>query len=175
MRRNCVRGSEAWLDLHVEIASFIIACLSALAALLASWYARGQKKIAERATLASEAASVEARRSADAAVEVAEIERQRRAEEVAHDERDRIRFELVHGDKAKYFVQQSGSEPAFDVRIESEEFGPMRIALPQLGAGQRRQIFVEKSAGTSADAHILVTWHEHPDLSDPVRSQKLYP
>jgi hypothetical protein len=60
----------------MTIASFVISCLAAVAAVAAAWYVRGQKR-------AADLAASEAKRSADAAAEVVDIERSRRADEVA--------------------------------------------------------------------------------------------
>lgn len=84
------------MDSGMTVAAFVISCLSVLAAGLAVWYARAQKRVAERAAAASErsadaaeSSAREATRSADAATELASIERDRRADEIEHAEQER--------------------------------------------------------------------------------------
>lgn len=73
----------------MTVAAFVISCFGLLVACLAAWYGRGQKRAAEKS-------ADEAKRSADAAVALAEVEAARRAEEVAESERGRVRFVLEY-------------------------------------------------------------------------------
>jgi hypothetical protein len=160
----------------MEIASFVIACVSALGTLFASLYARGQKKAAVASAAIADAAKEEARRAADAAAEMAEIERARRAEEVTAAERDHVRFILEPVGGPRYLLRNDGTASAFGVHVETGDLAyEGHVAdIEEFPAGDCREYFLERSVATGPDAHVLVTWYRHRDRSDMRRSQKLY-
>jgi len=154
-------------DPSVDIASFVIACVSALMAIVAVWYSRGQKKIAE-------AAKEEARRSADAAAVVAQIERERRDEEITAIEQNRVFFDLKPKGGDRFLIAHEGNASAFGVHIDVNQLGWLEISdFEEWEPGDKIEFFAIRSAASGS--HILVTWHQQSDRSDLQRSQKLHP
>jgi hypothetical protein len=150
----------------MTVASFVISCAAVLVALGALWYARGQK-------LAAEQSALEAKRSADAAAELAKIEQERRADEVDQANRLRVRFNLVHHNKSAYLLRNDGTDSAYRVHVDSQDIiarGDFDFA--EFTAGETHKFILARTMG-SAD-HITVTWHDEPDHSDSPRSVKLY-
>jgi hypothetical protein len=158
----------------MEIASFVIACVSALGTVFASLYARGQEKAALASAAIAEAAKEEAKRAADAAAEMTDIERARRTEEVAAAERDRVWFILEPVGGPRYLLRNDGTASAFGVHVEAGDLAYKgHVAdIEEFSAGDCREYFLERSVATGPDAHVLVTWHRH--RSDTRRSQKVY-
>lgn len=134
----------------------------------AAWYARAQKAIAARA-------ADEAKRSADAAAEVAEIERNRRAEEVAAAEAGRVKFELIPESGSTYLLANTGTESAFGVHVDTGGMGTSgeEVDFDEFPANEGCRYVLGRGYGSHQADHVLVTWHHLPDLSDPPRSAKL--
>jgi len=95
----------------MTVASLLISCVAAVAAIGAVWYGRGQKR-------AAETASQEARRAADAAADMATIERDRRAEELAEAERNRVVFRLEYEVGSAYRLRNRGTDTAYGVHVD---------------------------------------------------------
>lgn len=153
----------------MEIASFVIACVSATGALWAVWYARAQKTIAVRAT-------EEAKRSADAAADVAAIERERRAEEVAEADRQRVRFVLEHEHGHAYRLHNLGTDTAFGVHVDTGGMGVQDEVtdIDEFPSGDAPRYLLARTMDPSQADYVLVTWHHLADRSDPRRSARLY-
>lgn len=154
------------MNRSMTIASFVISCVAVLVAVGALWYARGQK-------LAAENSALEAKRSADAAAALVEIESERRTEEVDEANRLRVQFNLVHHNKSAYLLRNDGTDSAYGVHVDSPDLiarGDFDFA--EFTAGEAHKFILGRSMG-SAD-HITVTWHHEPDRSDSPRSVKLY-
>jgi hypothetical protein len=155
-------------DPRMEIAALVIALLSAAGTVWAAWYARAQKVIAKEA-------AGDAKRSADAAAEVAKIERDRRSEEVAAADASRVDFELVRRGGDSWLLRNKGTESAFGVHVDP---GNLRsrgeMDFDEFPAREARRYLFVRTLGSDQTDHVLVTWHHLPDLSDPPRQQKLY-
>ena len=152
----------------MTIASFVISCLAAVAAVIAVWYGRGQKRAADRA-------AAEARRSADAAAEVTEIERARRADEVADTDRRRVRFELIPEGGHAYLLRNVGTDTAYDVRVETGGMGAVGEVedFDEFEAGSKHRYFLARTSDPGQAEHVVVTWQHRQDLSDARQSTKL--
>jgi len=124
----------------MTIASFVISCLAAVAAVAATWYGRGQK-------LAADWAAAEAKRSADAAAEVTEIERARRAVEVADADRRRVRFELMPDGNHAYLLRNVGTDTAYGVHVETGGMGTVEEAqgFDEFEAGSKHRYFLART------------------------------
>ncbi|GAA5115992.1 hypothetical protein GCM10025762_31640 [Haloechinothrix salitolerans] len=146
----------------MTIAAFVIACLSALGTLGAVWYARR--------------AVAEARRSADAAKDVADIERARRADEVAEADRQRVKFRLLHRTKDSYVLRNAGTDSAYGVHVDTGGLGvPGEIThFDEFGADEEQPFILSRSLG-QGPVHVVVAWHMRPDRSDSPQTAKLLP
>jgi hypothetical protein len=100
----------------MTVASFVISAVALVVAAVAAWYGRGQKRTADRS-------AAEAKRSADAAAEVAAIERGRRADEVADADRRRVCFELVSEGNHAYLLRNTGTDTAYGVHVDTGGMG----------------------------------------------------
>jgi len=146
----------------MTIAAFVIACMSALGTLGAVWYAHR--------------AVSEARRSADAANDVADIERARRADEVAEADRQRVKFRLLHRTKDAYVLQNAGTDPAYGVHVDTGGLGVHGeiTDFAEFDADEEQQFILSRSLGQEP-SHVVVAWHMRPDRSDPPQTVKLRP
>lgn len=150
----------------MTVASFVISCVAALFAASAVWYARGQK-------LAAEKSALEAKRSADAAAEMARIEQERRAEEVTQAEKLRVQFNLVHHNKSAYLLRNDGTDSAYGVHVDAQGIVARgETDFEQFAAGDAHKYILARSMG-SPD-HITVTWHHRSDRSDSASSAKFH-
>ncbi|SDH61072.1 hypothetical protein SAMN05216553_13515 [Lentzea fradiae] len=150
----------------MTVASFIISVVAVLVAMGALWYARGQKLAAERS-------AQEAKRSADAAADLAKIERDRRRDEVDEAKRLRVRFNLVHHNKSAYLLRNDGTDTVYGVHVDAQNIlirGDSDIS--EFPSGDSHKYVLGRTMD-SGD-HIIVTWHHEPDRSDSPRSTKLY-
>lgn len=155
----------------MTVASFAISCLSFAVAVVAVWYGRGQKR-------AADLSAAEARRSADAAAEVADIERARRVDEVADADRRRVGFKLVYAGGSAYVLRNTGTDAAFGLHVDTGGLGleDEITDFEEFEAGREERYFLNRrggSAGLQQGRHVIVTWHNHPDQSDKRRSQEL--
>lgn len=152
----------------MTVAAFVISCLGLVVAVLAAWFGRGQKR-------AAELAASEAKRSADAAAEVAEVERARRAEEVAEAERRRVRFELVHEGGSRYLLCNAGTDPAYGVHVDTGGLGVQDEVtdFDEFEADGAHRYLLGRTMDPDLAEHVVVTWHHHPDRSDDRRTAKL--
>ena len=152
----------------MTVAAFVISCLGLVVAVLAAWFGRGQKRAAEMA-------ASEAKRSADAAAEVAEVERARRAEEVAEAQRRRVQFELVHEGGSRYLLRNAGTDPAYGVHVDTGGLGVQNeiTDFEEFEADAEHRYLLSRTMGSDPAARVVVTWHHHPDRSDDQRTAKL--
>lgn len=153
---------------RVTVASFVISCLAVVAAVGAVWYSRGQKRAAEQA-------AAEARRSADAAAEVATIERDRRAEEVAEADRLRVRFELEHQSGQAFLLRNVGTEIAYGVHVDTEGLGTGGEVedFEKFSPDDAHRYLLSSTLDCDGTERVLVTWHHRQDRSDEPRSVRL--
>ncbi|WIV52851.1 hypothetical protein [Amycolatopsis nalaikhensis] len=152
----------------MDIASFAISCLAAVAAAAAVWYGRGQKRAADRS-------AAEAKRSADAAAEMTEIERARRADEVSDADRRRVRFELMHEGGHAYLLRNAGSDAAYGVRVDTGGLGTVGEVeeFDEFESGREHRYLLSRTIDPDEAEHVVVTWHHRPDRSDERRTVKL--
>lgn len=152
----------------MTIASFVISCLAAVAAVAAVWYGRGQKR-------AADLSAAEAKRSADAAAEVAEIERARRADELAESERGRVRFELVPEGGQAYLLRNAGTDTAYGMHVNTGGLGyeDETTDFDEFEAGSEHRYLLVRTFDQDLAEHVVVTWHHRPDRSDQLRTVKL--
>jgi len=152
----------------MDIASFVISCFAAVAAGAAVWYGRGQKRAADRS-------AAEAKRSADAAAEMAEVERARRAEEVAETERRRVRFELVPEGGSAHVLINTGTDAAYGVHVDTGNLGVMGedTDFEVFEPGDQHRFLLSRRVDADLVEHVVVTWHHRPDRSDERRMVKL--
>ncbi|MET9225617.1 hypothetical protein [Lentzea sp. NPDC003310] len=152
----------------MTVAAFVISCLGFVVACLAAWYGRGQKRAAENS-------AKEAKRSADAAVALAEVEAARRAEEMAESERGRVRFLLDHEGGQRYLLRNVGTDTAYGVQVDSDGMGVQDeiTEFAEFEAQTEHRYFLVRTLGTAANARVTVSWHLAEDLSDEPRSVKL--
>ena len=148
----------------MDVAAFVISCLGLIVAITAGWY--------------SHRSVAEAKRSADAAAEVAEVERARRADEVADAERRRVRFDLVPDGGSAYVLRNAGTDTAYGVHVDTGGMGldDEVVEFEEFESGrEQRYWFVRKGGpeGSKQPQHIVVTWHLRPDRSERSRSAKL--
>ena len=152
----------------MTVAAFVISCFGLLVACLAAWYGRGQKRAAEQS-------AAEAKRSADAAVALAEVEAARRADEVEESERGRVRFVLVHERGQRYLLRNDGTDSAYGVHVDTGGLGVQGEVTDfnEFEADtEHRYVLVTIFNRDQAD-HVLVTWQLKADRSDNPRSVKL--
>jgi hypothetical protein len=128
----------------------------------------GQKRSAEQS-------AVEAKRSADAAAEMARIEQERRTEEVAEADRHRVRFVLDFESGSTYLLRNIGTDTAYWVHVD---MGGMGVAgevedFEEFPPGEVHRYVLARIFGDKLD-HIVVTWHHRSDRSDSPQSTKLY-
>ncbi|MDX8053696.1 hypothetical protein SK571_30360 [Lentzea sp. BCCO 10_0798] len=152
----------------MTVAAFVISCFGLLVACVAAWYGRGQKRAAERS-------AEEAKRSADAAVALAEVDAARRAEEVAESERKRVRFVLEHHDGDVYLLQNVGTDSAYGVHIDTGGMGDQDevVDFDEFQADSEHRLFLAVTFDGGQADHVVVTWHHTEDRSDKPRSVKL--
>lgn len=153
----------------MTVASFVISCLAVIVALAAGWYARGQK-------LAAEQAATEARRSADAADEMATIERERRTQEVADADRRRVQFELVHQGGHAYLLRNVGTDAAYGVHIDTQGLGTAGEIeeVEEFLPSDSYRYLLASTLDCDGSERVVVTWHHRRDRSDQPRSVKLH-
>ncbi|MDX8036748.1 hypothetical protein SK803_41690 [Lentzea sp. BCCO 10_0856] len=152
----------------MTVAAFVISCFGLLVACLAAWYGRGQKRAAEKS-------ADEAKRSADAAVALAEVEAARRADELTESERGRVRFALEHERGQRYLLRNVGTDSAYGVHVDTGGLGVQGEVtdFEEFEAeSEHRYLLAKTFNGNQAD-HVLVTWHLTEDRSDKPRSVKL--
>jgi len=156
----------------MTVASLLISCVAAVAAIGAVWYGRGQKR-------AAETASQEARRAADAAADMATIERDRRAEELAEAERNRVVFRLEYEVGSAYRLRNRGTDTAYGVHVDLGGMGIVGdepVDLPEFPTDYAYQYLLRADGlGSSGQEFVQVTWHYVQDLSDEAQAVKLYP
>jgi hypothetical protein len=152
----------------MTVASFVSSLLALVVAVVAVWYGRGQKR-------AADLSAAEAKRAADAAAEVAEIERARRADEVADADRRRVRFVLVPAGSQAYVLRNAGIDTAYGVHVDARGWGleDEVTDFEEFESGsEQRYWLIRKGGGADQAEHVLVTWHHRPDRSDGRRSAK---
>ncbi len=156
------------LDTAMTVAAFVLSCLGLVVAVVAAWYGRGQKR-------AAELSAAEARRSADAASEVAEVERARRADEIAEAERRRVRFELVPVGGQVYLLRNVGTDTAYGVHVNTGGLGFQDEVtdFEEFEADREHRYFLARTMDPDLAEHVVVTWHHRPDRSDERRTAKL--
>lgn len=146
----------------MDIASLVISGLSALAAGIAVLFAR-------RSALAS-------KRSADAAADMATIDRERREEEVAEALRNRVRFKLEQVSRDSWVLTNVGTNSAYGVHVDTGDLHVDESAqydFDEFPAGHPERYLLLRTMGTMT-GHVLVTSHHQPDCSDePPREQRL--
>jgi hypothetical protein len=145
----------------MDVAALVISCLGLVVAVVAGWYSRRSV--------------TEAKRSADAAAEVADVDRARRADEVADAERRRVRFELVPEGGSAYVLQNVGTATAYGVHVDTGGLGFQDEVtdFEEFEAdGEHRYLLTRTMDPDQAD-HVVVTWHHRPDRSDERRSVTL--
>ncbi len=159
---------EACLDAGVTIAAFVISCLGLVFAGIAVWYGRGQKR-------AADLSAAEAKRSADAAAEMAEVERARRTEEIAEAERRQVRFDLLAEGGRAYVLVNLGTDTAYGVHVDTGGLGAMGEVtdFEALEPGDQHRYFLIRTGDPDLAGHVVVTWHHRPDQSDERRTVKL--
>jgi hypothetical protein len=145
----------------MDVAAFVISCLGLVVAVVAGWY--------------SHRSVAEAKRSADAAADVADVERARRADEVAEAERRRVRFELVPEGGQEYVLQNAGTDTAYEVHVDTGGLGFQdEVAdFDEFEAGGEHRYLLARTMDPDQAEHVVVTWHHRPDRSDQPRSQRL--
>jgi hypothetical protein len=153
----------------VTVASFVISCLAVIVAAGAVWYARGQKRAADHAV-------DEAKRSADAAAEMATIERHRRAEEIAAADSRRVRFELLHEGSAAYLLRNIGTDTAYGVHVDTEGLGTAGEIedFEEFSPDDAHRYLLSTTHECDGTERIVVTWHHRLDRSDEPRSVRLH-
>jgi hypothetical protein len=150
----------------MTVASFVISCLALVVAGFAAGYSRRQTRAAEQS-------AAEAKQSADAAAEMARIEQERRDEEVAEADRHRVHFELEHQNASAYLMRNTGTDSAYGVHVDlAGMLSRGDVDFDEFRAGEAHKLVLMKAAST--DDGIVITWHQHPDRSDPQRSARLY-
>jgi hypothetical protein len=157
------------LDGVMTIASFVIACLSALGTCIAIWYSRGQKHAADKS-------ATEAKRSADATAEAVEIERERRVEELAEADRGRVNFQLVPQGQHAYLLCNKGSGIAYGVHVDVQDVRTINdvelvFDFEEFRDGESQPFNLFKILGSPGD--IRVTWYQLSDCTDAQRSKKI--
>jgi hypothetical protein len=145
----------------MEITSLVVSVLALVFAGGAVWYARGQK-------LAASASAREAKRSADAAVEAVGYQRR----EV---ERSRVVFVLEPSGGAAHLLTHQGTDDAYAVDVE---VGDMYVDgevydFEVFRAGQTEPIYLSPGMAPGM-RHVMVSWHQLPDLSDERSTTYLY-
>jgi hypothetical protein len=152
----------------MTVASFVISVLSVVVASVVVWYGRGQKR-------AADLSAAEAKRSADAAAEAADIERARREEEIADAERRRVRFQLVKEGGHAYLLWNVGTDTAYGVHVDTGGLGMQDeiTDFDEFEAGSEQRYLLSRTMGSGQDEHVVVTWHHRPDRSDEQRTAKL--
>ncbi len=162
------RNAARCFDAAMTVAAFVISCFGLLVACLAAWYGRGQKRAAEQS-------AAEAKRSADAAVALAEVEAARRADEVAESERQRVRFVLEHYDGDTYVLRNVGTDSAHGVHIDTGGMGDQDevVDFDEFEADSEHRLFLASTFDADQADHVVVTWHHAEDRSDKPRSAKL--
>jgi hypothetical protein len=155
----------------MAIASFVISCLGFVVAAVAVWYGRGQKR-------AAEVSAAEAKRSADAAAEIAEVERARRADEVADADRSRVLFELERVGRDAYVLRNSGTNTAYGVHVDTGGMGldDETADFQEFESGREERYWLIRKGGPEGSKqpkHIVVTWHNSPHRSEAQQSVKL--
>lgn len=147
----------------MDVAAFVVAVVAALISGLAVWYARGQKKAADRA-------ATEARRSADAAEEATGFKR-------AEVERNRVVFRLDPVRGNQHVLSNAGTDTAYGVHVDLRALyvrgDPGRCEFDEFPSGYAERYPLAGDGRTRA-THIGVTWHHEPDRSDEPQSQELY-
>lgn len=151
----------------MTVAAFVISCFGLLVACLAAWYGRGQKRAAEKS-------ADEAKRSADAAVALAEVEAARRAEEVAESERGRVRFVLEHEGGQRYLLQNVGTDSAYGVQVDTDGMGFQDevTEFEEFEAQTEHRYMLARTMETAGNAQVIVTWHLKEDRSDESRTSR---
>lgn len=151
----------------MSVAAFVISCLGLVVAGRAVWWALGQKRAADRS-------ADEAKRSADAAAEVAEIERARRGDEIVDAERRRVCFEFGRAGGRSYVLRHGGTDTAYGVHVDTGKLGvPNDVRdFAEWPAGEAQPFRFFKMDQVTAD-EVVVTWHHRPDQTDPPQDQKL--
>jgi hypothetical protein len=157
-----------WLDAKMTIASFVISVLAVVVAAAAVWYGRGQKR-------AADLSAAEATRSADAAAQVADIERVRREEEVAAAKRRRVRFVIVKEGGQAHLLRNVGTDTAYEVHVDTGGMGVQDeiTDFDEFEAGSEHRYLLARTMGPGQTDHVVVTWHHLPDRSDEQRIAKL--
>ncbi|GAA3012878.1 hypothetical protein [Actinokineospora diospyrosa] len=152
----------------MTVAAFVLSCLGFAVAVLAAWFAHGQKK-------AAESAAVEAKRSADAAEAVAAVERERRAEEVADAARRRVVFGLLQFGGRQFALRNSGTDTAYGVHVDTGGLGIQDevVDFEEFEAGHEEAYIFARTMNPEQASHIVVTWHLQPDRSDEPRTVRL--
>lgn len=146
----------------MEIASFVIACVSALAASLAVWYARAQKRVAERAAVASERSAEAAETSAKEAAEMTSIERDRRGEEVAAAAaRNAPRLELEPDGGHWFRLVNTGGTAATDIALDFGTFDLGGVTWQDgitLAPGESARLWMRPPGVSALPTQIRATW-----------------
>jgi hypothetical protein len=120
-------------------------------------------------------AVAEAKRSADAAAEVVDIERARRADEVADTDHRRVRFELVPEDGQAYLLRNAGTDTAYGVHVDTGGLGydDETKDFDEFEPDDEYRYLLSRTMDSAQSEHVVVTWHRLPDRSDARRSAKL--
>ncbi|MGI5506432.1 hypothetical protein [Lentzea sp. CA-135723] len=152
----------------MTVAAFVISCLGFVVACVAAWYGRGQKRAAENA-------AAESKRSADAAVALAEVEAARRADELAESERRRVRFVLEPDGRDRYLLRNVGTDSAYGVHVNTGGMGVQDEVtdFDEFESDREQRFFLVSTYDPEQEEHIVVTWHYKEDRSDEPRSVKL--
>jgi hypothetical protein len=156
------------LDADVTVASFVISGLALVVACIAAWYARRQTRAAEHS-------AAEARRSADAAAEMTQIEQDRRATEIAEADRNRVRFALDHERGQVYWLRNVGTDTAYGVHVDTEGLGTAGEVedIEEFSPDDAYRYFLSLTLDCDGTERVVVTWHHRQDRSDQPRSVRL--
>lgn len=152
----------------MTIASFVISCIAVVASMGAVWYSRGQKLAADRAV-------TEAKRAADSAAEMVQIEQDRRDEELADTERRRVLFVLDHAVGHAYVLRNAGSDVAYDVHVDTEGLGTVNelTHFAEFQPGFEHRYVLSRTMGQDGSERVAVTWHNRQDRSDEPQTVRL--
>ncbi|HEY0641263.1 MAG TPA: hypothetical protein VGD67_26845 [Pseudonocardiaceae bacterium] len=158
----------------MTVAAFVVSCLAVAVSVAAAVIAHQQRRIGDRSAAAAEASLREARRASQAAVELAEIEAARRAEELAAAEANRIRFDLQYRTGEQYRLVHLGTQTAYGVKVDTQDQGVLgeRVDFDEFPAGDFHD-YVLAPTDQVENQPVEVTWHELPDLSDEPQRQLL--